>query len=130
MDEIGAQTFPAQLTSFCVAALFEVEPGDEPIQHYQLTISLDDKLLASFAMVVDFARTRRNRSVNTIQGLSIPAPGTIVMSIVQKAVALADWQLVAIKRGDAPKPAKPPPQPQPQPNEVAAPTTKTGRTMN
>ena len=128
LDELRAQVFPVQLTSFCVASLFEREPGDEPVQHYQLAISLNDALIASFAMAVDFTKSRRNRSVNTIQGLSIPGPGALVMSIVQKTTVLATWHFIAIQVGKPMDPSKSPPKR--QQNEDTPATGKTRPTVN
>ena len=122
LDEISAPAFPLTLTSFCVAALFEREPDDADNSSFVLTITLDDALLASFTMSVDFSRSRRNRSVHTIQGLTIPAPGLIAIALVQKTRVLADWRLLALlSGGDAQKPSLPPKPTTKDPNAATKP---------
>ncbi len=106
LDEVGAAAFPLQLPSLCVATLFEREPAEAQVQSYVMTISLDDALLASFSMQVDFVGGRRNRSVNTIKGLAIPAPGRVAIRILQKADVLAEWSLVAYATATAPAPQR------------------------
>ena len=99
LDEIGGPSFPLALPSFCVAALFEREPQDAVVQSFVLAVSLDDALIASFTMSVDFAATRRNRSVNTIRGLTIPSPGLVTISLLQKTRVLAVWEAPAVETG-------------------------------
>lgn len=104
LDEITATAYPLKIESFCVAALFEREAGEEGLQSYNLAVKLDGGLLASFTMSIDMSGARRNRSVNTIQGLTIPAAGMVTVVIVQKGVLLAEWFMVAVASG-APRPA-------------------------
>jgi len=101
LDEIGAPSFPLHLQSVCIAALFEREPDDALVQSYSLVIKLDGGLLASFTMTIDFTGARRNRSVNTIQGLTIPATGAVTIAIVQKGKILAEWRALALLTGVA-----------------------------
>ena len=97
LDEISGPAFPLQLGSFCVASLFERDPSEDPVQSYALAVSLNGILLASFSMRLDFRGTRRNRTVNTIEGLAIPAPGAVMVSIVQRNDVLAVWRMAAIQ---------------------------------
>ena len=99
LDEISGPAFPLPLPGFCVAALFEREPTDAVVQPFVLAVSLDATLIASFTMSVDFATSRRNRSVNTIRGLTIPAPGLVTINILQKTTVLAVWQAPALETG-------------------------------
>ena len=99
LDEIGGAAFPLVLPNLCVASLFEREPEDGPLQSFNLAVALDGTLLASFTMSVDFSKSRRNRTVNTIQGLSIPATGTVTVSLLQKSRVLAEWQALAVQTG-------------------------------
>lgn len=99
LDEISAPSFPLHLQSICVAALFERDPDDGSVQSYALVIKLDGGLLASFTMTVDFTTARRNRSVNTIQGLTIPAAGAVTIAMVQKGKVLAEWRALALPAG-------------------------------
>jgi hypothetical protein len=99
LDEIGAPSFPLHLQSVCVAALFEREPDDAVVQSYALVVKLDGGLLASFTMTIDFTTARRNRSVNTIQGLTIPAAGAVTIAMVQKGKVLAEWRALALLTG-------------------------------
>ena len=110
LDEIGGVAFPLVLPSLCVAALFEREADDDAVQPFILAVSLDATLLASFTMSVDFARSRRNRTVNTIQGLVIPAAGLVTITLLQKSKVLAEWRAMAVLAagagaGPAAKPA-------------------------
>jgi hypothetical protein len=50
-------------------------------------------------MSIDFSTARRNRSVNTIQGLTIPAAGPVTIAIVQKGKVLAEWRALALLTG-------------------------------
>ena len=97
MDEIGADAFPIRLPSLCVAALFEREADEAPAQSYVMTVSLDAALIASFALQVDFAGARRNRSVNTVKGLAIPAAGLVAVRLSRKDTVLAEWTFVAFQ---------------------------------
>jgi hypothetical protein len=99
LDEISAPGFPLTLATICVASLFEREVEEDPLQIYNLAFSLNSALLASFPMQVEFHKARRNRAVNTIAGLSIPAPGMVLVSIVQKNRVLAQWPMPAIQTG-------------------------------
>jgi hypothetical protein len=99
LDEISGVAFPLALPSFCVAALFEREPKDAVVQSFVLSISLDGTLVASFTMSVDFSTSRRNRSVNTVRGLTIPAAGLVTISLMQKTKVLAVWEAPAIENG-------------------------------
>ena len=119
LDEIAGAAFPLTLPSFCVASLFEREPDDGPEQAFVLAITLDEALLASFTMKVDFAKSRRNRSVNTIQGLTIPAAGAVSISILQRSKILAVWHALAIQIGES--------KPQPRTAEKAG--AKEGPTL-
>jgi hypothetical protein len=96
LDEISAPSFPLHLHSVCVAALFERESDDASLQSYALVIKLDGNLLASFTMTIDFTTSRRNRSVNTIQGLTIPGAGAVTIAAVQKGKILAEWRALAL----------------------------------
>ena len=97
LDEIGSEAFPVRLPSLCVAALFEREADEEQAQGYVMTVSLDAALIASFALQVDFGGARRNRSVNTVKGLTIPTPGLVAVRLSQKGAALAEWSFVAFQ---------------------------------
>ncbi len=123
LDEITAAAYPLKIESFCVAALFEREPGEDGPQSYNLVIKLDGGMLASFTMSIDMSGARRNRSVNTIQGLTIPAAGVVSVAILQKGALLADWQMIAVAAGAA-RPAPPasvtPSAPAPAPKSAAA----------
>jgi hypothetical protein len=98
LDEVGAAAFPLHLQSFCVAALFEREPEEAEVQSFVLAIHLNATLIASFTMQVDFTRSRRNRSVHTIQGLTIPAAGAVSITLTQKSRQLAEWRARAAHR--------------------------------
>ncbi len=109
LDEIGAAAFPLVLPSICVAALFEREAEDAPVQSFVLAVTLEGKLVASFSLSADFTRARRTRTVNTVQGLSLPGPGIATISLLQKTRVLATWQAVVVqeKRAQPSAPAKP-----------------------
>lgn len=97
LDEISGPAFPLPLPSFCVAALFERETKDAVVQSFVLTVSLNSALIASFTMSVDFATARRNRSVNTIRGLTIPHSGMVTITLLQKTKVLAVWEAPAVE---------------------------------
>lgn len=99
LDEISGPAFPLSLPSFCVAALFEREAKDAVVQSFVLAVSLDTALIASFTMSVDFSASRRNRSVNTVRGLTIPATGLVTISLLQKTRVLAVWEAPALESG-------------------------------
>ncbi|WP_158807402.1 hypothetical protein [Beijerinckia sp. L45] len=99
LDEISGPAFPLPVPSFCVAALFEREANDAVVQAFVLTVSLESVLIASFTMSVDFSSSRRNRSVNTIRGLTIPSTGLVTISLLQKTRVLAVWEALAIESG-------------------------------
>lgn len=111
LDEIRGPAFPLALPSFCVAALFEREAVDSVVQPFVLAVHLDAALLASFSMSVDFTASRRNRSVNTIRGLTIAAPGLVTISFLQKSRVLAEWRAMAVTNGDRAAATKPVAQP-------------------
>ena len=94
LDEISSPTYPLRLGSFCVASLFERETSEDAIQSYAVAISLNGALLASFTMKLDFQSARRNRTVNTIAGLTIPGPGALSINIVQRKNVLAEWLML------------------------------------
>jgi hypothetical protein len=96
MDEIAAAAFPTTLPSLCIAALFERDATETNQQSCVLTVSLDDVTVASFALSVQFGSTKRTRVVNTVQGLTIPGPGTVTVAIVCRSVVLASWQAQAV----------------------------------
>ena len=121
LDEIGGSTFPLHVANLSIAALFERTPDEDQVQSYLMTISLDDVLLASFSMQVDFARGRRNRCVNKIKGLTIPTPGRVTIRIMQKADVLATWSLAAFRLGTAATPARPSAQLEAEGTSSAAP---------
>ncbi|MDR3461368.1 MAG: hypothetical protein P4L76_03510 [Beijerinckiaceae bacterium] len=128
LDEIGAAAFPLHLHSVCVAALFEREAEDAVTQSYALVVKLDGGLLASFTMTIDFSGARRNRSVNTVQGLTIPAAGAVTIAMVQKGKVLAEWRALALLTGAAgsPSQAEAPPAPASEP----AASVKTAAMLN
>jgi hypothetical protein len=99
LDEISGPAFPLALPSFCVAALFEREAKDAVVQSFVLAVSLNSALIASFTMSVDFATARRNRSVNTIRGLTIPTSGMVTITLLQKTKVLAVWEAPAVESG-------------------------------
>ncbi len=108
LDEISGPAFPLFLPSFCVAALFEREAKDAVVQPFILAISLDGMLIASFSMSVDFSGSRRNRSVNTVRGLTLPTPGLVTIGLLQKTKILAAWEAPALKSGTRSADAKSP----------------------
>ena len=115
LDEIGAQAFPIRLPSLSVAALFERAADEAPAQGYVMTVSLDAALIASFALQVDFAGARRNRSVNTVKGLAIPAPGLVAVRLAQKSEVLAEWSFVAFQTSaESTRPREPAPRDPPR----------------
>ena len=107
MDEIGAEAFPVRLPSLSVAALFERAADEAQAQSYVMTMSLDAALIASFALQVDFAGARRNRSVNTVKGLTIPAAGMVAVRIAQRSEVLAEWSFVAFQTSAESQPREP-----------------------
>ncbi len=129
LDEIGAPAFPLQLQSFCVAALFEREPEDADVQSFVLAIYLNATLLASFTMQVDFTRSRRNRSVHTIQGLTIPSAGAVSITLTQKSRQLAEWRALALLTAGPAAPATPT-TPAAVSNEPKTAPTKPGVILN
>lgn len=125
MDEVAADGFPLRLPSLCVAALFERDAHEPATQSYAMTVSLDAALVASFALQVDFAGARRSRSVNTVKGLAIPAPGLVAVRLAQKSEMLAEWSFVAFQAA-----AEPPRSRTGPPREAPRVATKSGTTMN
>ncbi len=104
LDEIRGAAFPLVLPSICVATLFEREPEDAAVQSFVMAVTLDGKLLASFALSADFTKVRRTRAVNTVQGLTLPGPGAATITLLQKTRVLATWQALVVQQGrpDAP----------------------------
>ncbi len=128
LDEISSPTFPLQIERLAIASLFEREAGDDPVQTYVLTMSLNGSLLASFTMRVDFQGSRRNRSVNTVERLAIPMPGSVLVSITQHSTVLARWMMPALQVGTGkPMPAEPTPA---NPKTVQSGAAKVGPTIN
>lgn len=97
LDEIGGAAFPLVLSSICVAALFEREAEDASAPSFVLAVTLDGKLIASFTLSADFTKSRRSRAVNTIQGLTLPAPGALAISVLQKTRVLAEWRAPVVR---------------------------------
>lgn len=101
LDEISGTAFPLVLPSICVAALFEREAEEGPTPSFVMAVTLDGKLLASFTLSTDFTHSRRSRTVNTVQGLTLPEPGALAISLLQKTRVLAEWRAPVI-RGSLP----------------------------
>lgn len=81
IDGMEATGFPVLLQHTAVVVILERE-ADEPSQaQCLLQILHDDNLILNEPVNIDFGPARRHRQAINVQGLVVPAPGTVYIKI-------------------------------------------------
>lgn len=83
IEEIQGPNFPAMHSGLCFVCLIEKEPSDEKTQYNSsFSVRLNEKVLLSQEIPIDFQQLTRTRFIFKLRGLVIPQVGTLVMDLV------------------------------------------------
>lgn len=80
LEEVNAIGFPVVMPRLAIVVAVERESTDSSQQSARLRITLGDHELLSHALSLDFQEKLINRAIISLQGLVIPAAGTLVVS--------------------------------------------------
>jgi hypothetical protein len=96
-QEINSPAFPFGIAGFTIATLLNLDEGEtEDPTDVRIRINLGEAQIGDFPMVTQFQGRQSLRSILFLQGILLPAPGNLVVSLHHSGRQLASW-VVAIR---------------------------------
>jgi hypothetical protein len=117
LEELHVTAFPISIPIMCVVVLLErlpIEPAQNTIL-FELKLDGNPAPLIVAPININFQSHLRARAVGQIQGLTIPAPGTLRATIGLNQVQLGSWKIEVSQIGQPQltvQPTAPPPSTQ------------------
>jgi hypothetical protein len=101
IDEMVAAAFPAVMPQMTVLANLDRAPDETqtPELHLQIQAENSESLLRSHPITVNFQGALRTRSITVVQGLVIPAPLTLHVTLIHGGEEIARWTIPVVETG-------------------------------
>lgn len=91
IDTISAATFPAVMLRMWIVCVVNKEDNEPDEAKRQLVVKLDDDILIDSVIEFGFGEGNVGRSLGELQGMIIPKPGTLTVSILDGDERMGHW---------------------------------------
>lgn len=94
MEEIHAATYPIVVPTMAILAMIDQGESEPDRPDVQLQISLGGQQLFQGPFQVDFQGRRKGKALAEFNGLVVPAPGVLRLSLSYNGQPFAAWEIV------------------------------------
>jgi len=99
VDEISSPSFPIILPKFSLVALAKREIEEDNNPQLRAIATLNNEPLFQTEFILSFLDKTRARAVIVVQGIIIPGPGTVRVSLFSPQAELAFWEIIVTATG-------------------------------
>src|SRR6266567_5931669 len=93
IEDLQTGAFPLFVQQIFAVAFLQRDAADPAQVQMTLDVLLNDQVINTFPIPVNFGDKLRTRLITKINGLSIPGPGNLTMRLMHNGETLASWAL-------------------------------------
>lgn len=99
IEEVGSPTFPFVIPKLSLIAVFEKASDESATPTVSIRVTINEQQVFGQDSNLDFQSLNRIRVLADINGLVVPSPGSLVISLSRDEVTYGSWKIVAKQAG-------------------------------
>jgi len=109
VEELSAVGFPAVMPLLTMVTLLSRKKAEADKPHMNIICTQNNKPIFNVPIEPEFQSKLRTRTIVGVQGVVLPGPGTLTVTLIHKKKSIAAWPIEVLDASSAPMTVRPQP---------------------